>query len=243
MRILLISDIHANLPALVAVLESAPAYDHIWCLGDLVGYGPHPNQCIEKLRNLDALCLAGNHDWAALGKLDLGDFNPDARRAAEWTQRELSGANRDYLDGLEGRTGPEGQPFTLVHGSPRLPIWEYILTPQVAAANLEHFETTYCLFGHTHLPMSFLQLDGRRVAGRELVEGDPVRLGSGRQYLNPGSVGQPRDGDPRAAYAILDMEELTVMPCRVAYDIATTQADMTRAKLPPRLIARLIHGM
>ncbi len=154
MRILVISDIHANLDAFDAVLQDARGqWDYVWCLGDVVGYGPDPNDCVERLRELPHLCLAGNHDWAALGRLDLSTFNSDARAAVTWTSAALRPAGRRWLEALP-TTFVVGD-YTLAHGSPREPIWEYILEPQVAALNFSHFETSFCLVGHTHQPVIY----------------------------------------------------------------------------------------
>ena len=243
MRILIISDIHANLVALETVLKDAGTFDRVWCLGDVVGYGPEPNACIEKLRSFDLVCIAGNHDWVVLDKLDLEEFNPDARRAAIWTRNQLTPTNRDWLHALPERIPTQADQFTLVHGSPRYPIWEYVLTPAVARINFDYFDTTTCLTGHTHVPVIYCYLSNEHIATAEpLPEGVPVTLGSERMMINPGSVGQPRDGDPRTAYAILDTDMLTLTHHRVEYDIDATQAKMEQAKLPARLIARLSYG-
>lgn len=243
MRILTISDIHANLVALNTVLEHAGRFDRIWCLGDVVGYGPEPNACIQRLREFNLLCLAGNHDWAVLGKLDLEEFNPDARRAALWTREQLTPASLEWLSHLPERVPTELERFTLVHGSPRYPIWEYVLTPAVARVNFDYFETPECLLGHTHVPVVYKYITGEDTATAEpLVEGSPLALDDARMIINPGSVGQPRDGDPRAAYAVLDTEHWTLTHFRVPYDIPATQGKMEEAHLPVRLIARLSYG-
>ena len=243
MRYLVISDIHGNLEALKAVLNDAPAGLPVWCLGDLVGYGPNPNECIEQLRELEPECVVGNHDWAAVNRVNLEDFNPDAQAAVMWTQAQLTPQNRSYLQELPISL-VKGS-FTLVHGSPREPIWEYILYPPVARLNFAHFSTSYCLVGHTHIPMifRFINRDGEATCMAERpVEGKPYPLDEGRLIINPGSVGQPRDGDARAAYAILDTDTLTLEHRRVSYDIAKTQRLMEEAGLPHRLIARLSYG-
>jgi predicted phosphodiesterase len=244
MHYLVISDIHANLAALEAVLKDAEGrYEFVWCLGDLVGYGPDPNACIERLRKLPLICIAGNHDWAVLGKLDLDDFNTDARRSCLWTRRELSEENRDYLASLPV-SWVEGE-FTLVHGSPRHPTWEYILYPAIAVPNFSHFSTQYCLVGHTHNPVIFhLFPEGSEYSCEALLPSlnGPVSLGEDRLIINPGSVGQPRDGDARASYTILDTEELTVEFRRVFYPVSETQEHMRAADLPARLIFRLAYG-
>jgi len=243
MRCLVLSDIHSNLEALQAVFQDAGSVDQVWCLGDVVGYGPNPNECVELLREHDHLCIAGNHDWATLGKLDLRDFNPDAREANLWNRTQLTGDNLAYLEELP-ETIIEGE-FTLVHGSPRHPIWEYIIYPSTAEINFQYFDTPYCLIGHTHTPGLF-QLDNRHDNSRADAVAPrwsaPVELASKRLILNPGSVGQPRDGDPRASYAILDSEALTVEHRRVAYPVEETQARMMKADLPLRLVLRLGYG-
>lgn len=241
MHYLIISDIHANLVALEAVLADAPAFDEIWCLGDLVGYGPSPNECVERLQDFSHVSLAGNHDWAALGKLDLNSFNVDARMANTWTQSELTPAVIEYLKGLPTRTERNG--FCMAHASPREPVWEYILDANLAYANFAFFPTPICLVGHTHIPIIF-ELDDQRRRCETMIPpfSDPVTLGVHRMIINPGSVGQPRDGDPRASYAMLDTESMTWKFCRVAYSVEITQERMRARGLPRRLIDRLEVG-
>jgi predicted phosphodiesterase len=243
MRVLLISDIHANLLALEAVLTSAHSFDAVWCLGDVVGYGPSPNECIERLRELNALCLAGNHDWACLGKLDTHEFNPDARRAIAWTQDVLKKWNRDWLEGKPENKLLADYDTLIVHGSPRHPIWEYILSTSTAAENMSYFTTSVCLFGHTHVPVIYRKdSDDGIVLSQKMVEAEPVPLRE-KMLLNPGSVGQPRDRDPRAAYALVELESRTLTHHRVEYNIAGTQEAMIKAKLPRRLAERLNYGL
>lgn len=240
MRYLVISDIHANLAALEAVLADAGGVDQVWCLGDVVGYGPDPNECVELLRKQELICLAGNHDWAALDKLDLASFNSDARAAAAWTQSVLSDESRAYLHSLPSLR-EEGQ-FTLAHGSPRHPVWEYILDPLVASVNFMHFATQYCLVGHTHTAVTFVQGSDGGSQVRFPLYDKAFPLASERKIINPGSVGQPRDADPRAAYAIIDSEAMTWEHRRVDYAIEETQGRMREHGLPHRLIARLQYG-
>jgi diadenosine tetraphosphatase ApaH/serine/threonine PP2A family protein phosphatase len=239
--LLVIADVHANLPALEAVLADALPFDGVWCLGDLVGYGPQPNECIDRVRELPCRSLAGNHDWAVLGKLDLGSFNREARMANAWTREELTRESRQYLSELPARA--EQDDFTLVHASPREPIWEYVLDTHVALANFGHFSTTVCLLGHSHIPLRFVLDDDRRRCAVFVPEPPAqVVLDSHRVMLNPGSVGQPRDGDPRASYAIMDTDEHTWEPHRVEYPIEEVQKHMRDCGLPRRLIARLAFG-
>jgi predicted phosphodiesterase len=242
MRTLIISDIHSNLVALEAVLEAAgeQGFDKVWCLGDIVGYGPAPNECTAEVRDLRALSIAGNHDWGALGKIPLEDFNPDAMAASLWTRENLTQENMCYLAG-QPELRLEGE-FTLVHGSPRFPIWEYIQLPSIATANFAHFDTPYCLVGHTHVPVVFRATDRLRVEMFFAQLDVPLDLGEERLIVNPGSVGQPRDGDSRASYAILDEESRVIEFHRVAYFIADTQAKMKEAGLPQRLADRLVFG-
>jgi len=243
MRCLVLSDVHSNLEAFETVLEDAGSVDQIWCLGDIVGYGPDPNGCVELLRSLPNLCIAGNHDWATLGKLDLSDFNPDAREANLWNRQQLEDDNLAWLEDRP-QTLIEGD-FTLAHGSPRHPIWEYIIYTSTAEANFDFFTTAFCFVGHTHTPVIF-QLENRE---GELIcdpipasDGRTVNLDDGRFIVNPGSVGQPRDGDPRASYAILDTEALIVEHHRVTYPVEKTQAKMMEYNLPLRLVLRLGYG-
>ncbi|NJL96105.1 MAG: metallophosphoesterase family protein [Anaerolineae bacterium] len=242
MRVLIISDIHANLPAFETVLEHAQGdWDYAWCLGDVVGYGPNPNECCDLLKTLPHLCLAGNHDWAALNRLDIRTFNADARKAVTWTQETLTPENTDYLAALP-TTFVLGQ-YTLVHASPREPIWEYILDPLIAALNFTQFETPVCLVGHTHTPVIYQRLNER--GDTEAIPpayGEPKDLSNQRLIINPGSVGQPRDNNPDAAYAILHVEDMVFEHRRVPYPVEKTQEMMRAVDMPDRLVTRLKHG-
>jgi diadenosine tetraphosphatase ApaH/serine/threonine PP2A family protein phosphatase len=176
-----------------------------------------------------------------MGMVDVRDFNLDAQRSVVWTQRQLTEANVAYLRQLPLSVVKDG--FTLVHGSPREPIWEYILYPPIAQRNFEHLETPHCLVGHTHVPVAFrLDAEAGNLETEHLVEGRPLSLAPGRLIINPGSVGQPRDGDARASYAILDTEAGTLECRRVAYDIAEVQERMEEAGLPQRNVTRLSYG-
>jgi diadenosine tetraphosphatase ApaH/serine/threonine PP2A family protein phosphatase len=244
MKCLVISDIHANLTAFEAVLADAKArnldYDVVWCLGDVVGYGPDPEACVDLLRTLPHVCLAGNHDWAVLGKLDLETFNENANLAIQWTRDQLSADNLRYLQARPERI--ELGEFMLVHASPRKPIWEYVLDIPTAEENFAYLNMPFCLVGHTHVPMMFTR-DSKSVRASYPEHNLPAMLRRANQYIiNAGSVGQPRDGDPRAAYAILDVTGPTWTPYRVAYDVAAVQTRMRAAGLPEKLIARIEKG-
>ncbi|HSR48592.1 MAG TPA: metallophosphoesterase family protein [Anaerolineales bacterium] len=241
MRILVLSDIHANLEALETVLADAGSVDSVWCLGDLVGYGPNPNEVIDRVRDLPGLLsLIGNHDQAALGIIPLSRFNQDAGAAAAWTMEQLRSDNAAYLRSLPSRITFED--FTLAHGSPRQPVWEYILDLQSATGNFDSFTTNYCLIGHSHLPLVFHRAQSNGTATSVGVSWDAPLALEPRMILNPGSVGQPRDMDPRAAYAILDTQALTWSPRRVAYDAEKTREKMLNAGLPERQASRLLAG-
>ncbi len=256
MRVLVISDVHANLTALDEVLADAAGvrwlgrtgFDAIWSLGDIVGYGPWPNECIQRLQQFNGhLRVAGNHDWAALGRLDVEEFNREARKMVLWTQRELDPASHDYLRALPDQPLLQSD-FTVTHASPREPVWEYINTGSIARENASHFTTPYCLVGHTHVPRIYRLTPGA-VEGHidcavhgPIYDRDISLAGPHSLIINPGSVGQPRDRDPRAAYALLDTEQALWRYRRVRYDVETTQAAMRKANLPERLIARLAYG-
>jgi predicted phosphodiesterase len=246
MRIAVLSDIHANLPALEAVAADLPGVDELWVLGDTVGYGPQPNEVIVMLQEMGARSVLGNHDGAAIGVVDARYFNPDARAAIEWTAQTLDANARVYLATLpEVRREDE---LTAVHGSPRDPIWEYITGPRVAADNMDAFDTRLCLFGHTHQPVVFSAGDGRRgIDTSQGLPGTTVPLaGARRALVNPGSVGQPRDGLRDAAYGILELngsaKDGTFEFRRVRYDIERTQDLMRDVGLPMRLVERLSYG-
>jgi diadenosine tetraphosphatase ApaH/serine/threonine PP2A family protein phosphatase len=235
----IVSDIHANLTAFETVLQDMGTVDALWCLGDLVGYGPDPNECIELLRRHDHLCIVGNHDMAAVGRMDTEEFNPQAAFAADWTAAALTEGARAFLLSLPDRL--EAEPFTLVHGSPRSPIWEYITGEDRAAPNFQLFNTPACLVGHTHVPSLFV-LENGSVLGRVPGPGDSVEIGPNPVIANPGGVGQPRDGDPRAAYAIYDSDTHIMEWRRVEYPVQVTQQRMKQFGLPQRLIDRLTYG-
>lgn len=244
MRIGVLSDIHANLHALEAVLDELAFErpDALWCLGDVVGYGARPNECCALVRERVDLCLAGNHDLAALGKVDVeGEFNPDAARCAQWTASALSAESRATLEPLDPRVVlPE---VDLCHGSPVDPVWSYVLSSQDALAAIGRAQRPLLLVGHSHIALSFA-LGEEELAAAPAPEGTLLQLeGARRWLLNPGAVGQPRDGDPRAAYLLLDLEQRTASFRRVTYDIERTQAEIRAAGLPEPIAARLKLGM
>jgi len=242
MRIAVISDVHSNLLALDAVLAHAGATDAVWHLGDIVGYGPEPDAVVARLAALDARGVRGNHDAAACGGAEIEWFNPEARSAMEWTRNAISDSTRRWLAGLPDRR-VEGD-FTLVHGSGRDPTWEYVTSAEAAHQSLAAMTTRHGINGHTHMPVAFLESNNRigRV-GPVGAGAATVGLEHGRVLLNPGSVGQPRDGDPRASYLILDTEGRTAAWQRVAYDVGAVGAAMRAAGLPVRLAERLRFGL
>jgi len=245
MRYAIIADIHANLAAFAAVLTDIKrrgGVEEIWCLGDVVGYGPDPHQCIELLRQCNHICIAGNHDWAAIGKLSLSEFNPDAAAACRWTAEQLRSEDVGYLKNLP--LVIEKEDFTLVHGSPREPIWEYLLSVSTARENFAYFKSQLCLVGHSHVPSIFKYTDETGACSFSPFSASVgLALGKTRLIINPGAVGQPRDGDPRASYAIFDSETRMVRLYRVLYDVNVTQARMVKHNLPMRLVSRLSRGV
>jgi predicted phosphodiesterase len=240
MRVAVISDIHANLHALEAVLEDVDREtpDAIWCLGDLVGYGPRPNECCARVRELADVCLVGNHDLVALGTLGIEDFNPEAAAAARWTAAALDEESRSFLSSLPPSAAPEHA--QLFHASARDPVWEYVLTDEAATATLLLTTAPVVLVGHSHIALAV-------TLGAGIVEGGLAPAGTnqelvGRWLLNPGSVGQPRDGDPDAAWLLLDLEARFASFRRVAYSIKETQRELRDAGLPEALASRLAVG-
>jgi predicted phosphodiesterase len=244
MRYAIISDIHANLEAFQAVMEDAGEVSQVWCLGDVVGYGPNPNECIALLRQYRHVCIAGNHDWTAAGKLDLKEFNADAKEAIIWTIAQLDPTNLAYLQSRP--LVDSATEFTVVHGSPRDPIWEYLTEGAAGAAksNFDLFTTSYCFVGHTHVPVVFRDQPGTPNCKAIVpAEDEKVVLGDSRLIVNPGAVGQPRNGDPRASYILFDGDSMTLNYRRVSYPVEQTQAKMVAAGLSERLISRLAIGL
>lgn len=243
MRCLVVADVHSNLEAFQAVIAHAEAdggFERVLCLGDIVGYGPDPGDCLTLLRSYPHAAVAGNHDLAAIGELSVETFNPAAKAAALWTRHRLTPDEQAYL-----RSNPlrhSEAEATLLHGTPREPVWEYFLPwlmpPQATAECFRLFDTPLCLLGHSHLPFACDEV-GNVTPFRD---GDVLAIGGERLIVNPGSVGQPRDGDPRAAYALYDTDARTLTHHRVAYDIERTQLKMASVGLPDSLAARLSFG-
>jgi predicted phosphodiesterase len=242
MRVAVLSDVHSNVAALRAVLAAIGSVDAVWQLGDVVGYGPDPDAVAQLLGGAGAAGVRGNHDAAALGDVPVEEFNAAARRAVEWTRDQMGSWTRSYLAALPETLVPQGQDVTLVHGSPRDPIWEYLMTKWDARENLAAFTTRLCLVGHSHVPGVFRERHGH-VQAVAVEPGRRLELGEGRAFLNPGSVGQPRDGDPRASFMVLDTGVVAATWHRVRYDIASTQAEMLAMGLPRSLADRLSYGM
>jgi len=242
MRVLVISDIHANYTALLAVLKDAGHVDETWCLGDLVGYGPDPNAVVEEVREISNLtCILGNHDMAAIGKMPLEAFNGDARRSLEYHAKVISASNMDFMRSLSANIKICGD-ATLAHGSPRDPLWEYILNALSARINFDHFETPWCFVGHSHIQCIFALNEKNDRVTLDQTKPDKVIALHPKQILNPGSVGQPRDRDPRAAYAIYDTEARTWTPRRAAYNIPEVQERIRAAGLPEKHAVRIAEG-
>jgi diadenosine tetraphosphatase ApaH/serine/threonine PP2A family protein phosphatase len=243
MRVAVLSDIHSNLAALEAVLVDAEAAgaDDFWCLGDTVGYGPQPRECLAIVRERCSLTLAGNHDLGSTGAVSIADFNPYAAAANRWTGKMLTEGDRDFLDSLPSLL--TWKKVTLAHGSPREPVWEYVVSGPVAEASFASFPTPLCFVGHSHLPFHSRETqNGEPPRLDRFIEEAEVDLSEGRFIVNPGSVGQPRDGDSRASYALFDMERRCVVLHRVAYDIEETQQRIRYAGLPEYLATRLAVG-
>jgi predicted phosphodiesterase len=242
MRVAVVSDIHSNLHALEAVLATIEdeAPDELWCLGDLVGYGPRPNECCAAIAERADVCLAGNHDLAVRGTIDLEEFGGEAAVAARWTRDVLAPEAQTFLDRLE----PEGSAHgvALYHGSARDPVWEYVLTDEGALATLELTGAPLILVGHSHVALQIVQ-SGDDLSGGLAPAETELELEGVRALLNPGSVGQPRDGDPRAAYLLLDLEARRATYRRVEYDVKQTQREMREAGLPEMLAGRLELGL
>jgi predicted phosphodiesterase len=241
-RIALISDIHGNLPALEAVLSAIEkqSVDAIWCLGDLIGYGAQPNECVDLTSRSVELCLIGNHDLVVIDRLDITDFSPNAAAAAEWTKHQLTQDARGYLEKL-APTHEQG-PIGLFHGSPRDPVWEYVLSSIAADDCFDAMDARVGAVGHSHVALAFWREGDGPTAGAQSEDGVQLDMSSGRWLLNPGSVGQPRDGDPRASWVVLELGSWQTTWHRTEYDIDTAAGAIRAAGLPKQLADRLYYG-
>jgi predicted phosphodiesterase len=242
MKVAVISDIHANRHAFEATLGAVAASDaaELWCLGDLVGYGAEPDACVELAREHAAVCLAGNHDLAVTGEIPLDEFSRGASVAAQWTREVIAPENLAFLEGLSVQ-GEESS-LGLYHASPRDPVWEYVLSTLLAELCLDAQSHRICLIGHSHVALSFERHEGEMASGEPRREGTRLDLADGEWLLNPGSVGQPRDGDPRAAYAIVDTKLQRVELYRMRYAVEDAQTKVMKAGLPDVLAQRLAVG-
>ncbi len=242
MKVAVISDVHANRQAFEATLEAVAASEaaELWCLGDLVGYGADPDACVELAREHAAVCLAGNHDMAVTGEIPLDEFSRGASLAAQWTREVIALANLEFLAGLR----PVGEEATmgLYHASPRDPVWEYVLSALLAELCLDRQSHRVCLVGHSHVALSFVRHEGELATGEPRREGTELDIETGEWLLNPGSVGQPRDGDPRASWLLLDLDEHTASFRRSDYDIDAAAGAIRAARLPDSLAERLEYG-
>jgi diadenosine tetraphosphatase ApaH/serine/threonine PP2A family protein phosphatase len=244
LRIAVLSDIHSNrqgLEAVLAAIEEA-AVDEVWCLGDMVGYGADPDACTQLVRDRCSVCLVGNHDLAVLGALDTSTFSEAAAAAVEWTRENVAAETLEFLASLEPSASRQG--IGLFHASPRDPIWEYVLSTDQAEAGFEAQEERVGLIGHSHIALFFTRAGARRgyAEGAQASDGAEIDVAAGEWLLNPGSVGQPRDGDPRAAWLELDTEEWAVRYHRVTYEVEAAAAAILDAGLPPALAERLGAG-
>jgi diadenosine tetraphosphatase ApaH/serine/threonine PP2A family protein phosphatase len=242
MLVAIVSDIHGNRHAFEAVLADVASTDarELWCLGDVVGYGADPNDCCALARAHAAVCLAGNHDLAVTGGLPLDEFSHGAALAARWTQDVLDDDHVAWLRTLQPRGAEDG--VGLYHASPRDPVWEYVLSTLLAELCLDAAPERVCLVGHSHVALSFVRPEGQAATGDTRRAGDALDLSGGEWLVNPGSVGQPRDGDPRAAWLLLDTDGWRAEWRRTEYDISGAAAAIRAARLPDSLAERLEYG-
>jgi predicted phosphodiesterase len=242
MRVAIASDIHGNKQAFQAVIAAAEAdgADELWCLGDLVGYGAEPDACVALAARHCAIVLAGNHDLAVVDVLSLEEFSRGAALAAQWTRDVISADTRDFLLSLQPLGDALG--YGLFHASPRDPIWEYVLSALAAELCFDATDFRVSFIGHSHVALSFHRPDGEPATGTTRREGAEVDVSTGHWLINPGSAGQPRDGDPRAAWLLLDSDARTAVWRRAEYDIAGAQAAIRAANLPDSLAERLQYG-
>jgi diadenosine tetraphosphatase ApaH/serine/threonine PP2A family protein phosphatase len=242
MQVAIVSDIHGNRHAFEAVLDDVRSTDarELWCLGDVVGYGADPDDCCALARRHAAVCLAGNHDLAVTGELPLDEFSRGAALAARWTQEVIADEHLDWLRSLRPQGAEDG--VGLYHASPRDPVWEYVLSSLLAELCLDAAPQRLCLVGHSHVALSFQRPEGEPATGTARRGGEAADLGAGEWLLNPGSVGQPRDGDARAAWLLLDTTGWRAQWRRIEYDVAGAAAAIRAARLPDSLAERLEYG-
>jgi predicted phosphodiesterase len=242
MRVAIVSDIHGNRQAFEAVLDAIADTEcrELWCLGDLVGYGAEPDACVALARDHAAICLAGNHDLGVRGTIPLEQFSRGAALAATWTQDTISAETRQYLDGLEPANAEES--VALYHASPRDPVWEYVLSSLQAELCLDVQAQRVALIGHSHVALSFCRVPGAPATGQTRGADEEIDLETGEWLVNPGSVGQPRDGDPRASWLELDIDGWRAVYRRTEYDIDGAASAIRAARLPDSLAERLFYG-
>ena len=238
----LLSDVHGNLPAFQSVIEDVreTGVDEIWCLGDLIGYGAQPDECVALARDVCDLCLIGNHDLVVLDKLSIDDFSMNAALAAKWTQENVSKETLEWLGGLE--PSDTSRAMGLYHASPRDPVWEYVLSALLADLCMDQMSPRIGAVGHSHVALYFWRKEGTSASGEIAPGGTEYDLSEGEWIINPGSVGQPRDGDPRAAWMLLDFERWTASWRRVEYPIDDAANAIRTAGLPEALSERLYYG-
>ncbi len=241
-RIALVSDVHGNLPAFKTVLEDVrnEGVDEIWCLGDLVGYGAQPEECVELARENCTVCLAGNHDLVVTGGIDIADFSRSAAVAALWTRDHIGDKAMSFLKDLDPMD--DGHALGLYHASPRDPVWEYVLSTGQADQCMQLMQPRVGAVGHSHVALFFHKNDAPHVVGSQSPGGTRLVMNDGRWLINPGGVGQPRDGDPRAAWLLLDTETWTATWRRVEYPIDEAAKAIEEAGLPTVLGERLYSG-
>ena len=246
MIVAVISDIHANLEALNAVLDEIGSENikNVWILGDILGYGPLPNECIDVVRDMGAVMIIGNHDLGTLREIDIDNFNEDGKKAIKWQRLRLSPDNLDFIKGLPEKANPIDD-VLMIHGSPRHPVWEYVIASWIADENFSHFNEKICFFGHTHLPTVYKKVYENGSEKIEVKAGDRLEISEKdfRWMINPGSVGQPRDGNPDSSFLIFDTNNMSIEFRRVAYQIDKTQEEMRGVGLPPFLRERLTKGL
>jgi predicted phosphodiesterase len=242
LRVAILSDVHGNLPAFQTVLADIEeqGVDAIWCLGDLVGYGAQPDECVALAKESCDHVLIGNHDLVVIDKLDIAEFSMNAAIAATWTKEHIAKESVDYLNGLEPLD--ESKPLGLYHASPRDPVWEYVLSTMLANACMDAMQPRVGAVGHSHVALYFWRREDGAIAGEQAPAGTELDMTQGDWIINPGGVGQPRDGDPRAAWLLLDLTSWRATWRRVEYPIDDAARAIQQAGLPVALSDRLYYG-